>query len=104
MKQTTIAVQKRDNKQRAKLMDSLNIIDEQAEQSSGDYDELEARAKAYKLIADFIIKTNDKTFKRKLDAILSSMGLECEWLFDDEPLPTETLVAIAKLVAYINDR
>lgn len=43
-----------------KLIDALNIIDEQAEQGGGDYAESEARAKAYELVADFI----DKKAKR----------------------------------------
>lgn len=38
------------------LMDALNIIDEQAEQMGGSREECEERAKAYKLLADFIQK------------------------------------------------
>lgn len=43
-----------------KLIDALNLIDEQAEHGNCDYDEEKARAKAYKLVADFI----DKNAKR----------------------------------------
>lgn len=40
-----------------KLMDALNLIDEQAEDESGNgYAEKKQRAKAYKLVADFISK------------------------------------------------
>lgn len=43
-----------------KVIDALNLIDEQAEQCSGDYDEQKARGKAYEIVADFI----DKKAKR----------------------------------------
>jgi len=39
-----------------KVMDELNLIDEQAEQGGGDYDECKARAKAYGRVANFIKK------------------------------------------------
>jgi hypothetical protein len=37
-----------------KVIDALNLIDEQAEQGSGDIDEQRARAKAYDIVATFI--------------------------------------------------
>jgi hypothetical protein len=43
-----------------KLIDALNFIDEIAEHASQDYDEDKQRAKAYKIVADFI----DKNAKR----------------------------------------
>lgn len=43
-----------------KLIDALNLIDEQAEQGGTDYVESVARLKAYELVADFI----DKKAKR----------------------------------------
>jgi hypothetical protein len=39
-----------------KLMDCLNLIDEQAEQGGTTYEESVARKKAYDLVADFIDK------------------------------------------------
>lgn len=43
-----------------KVIDALNVIDEQAERSDNNYDEEMARAKAYKIVANFI----DKNAKR----------------------------------------
>ena len=37
-----------------KVIDALNLIDEQAEQGNTEYDEDIARAKAYEIVADFI--------------------------------------------------
>lgn len=37
-----------------KVMDALNLIDEQAEHGNNDYDEAEERLKAYEIVADFI--------------------------------------------------
>lgn len=42
-----------------KLMDALNVINEQAENGNNDYEEEKKRAKAYDLVADFI-NTNAK--------------------------------------------
>ncbi len=44
------------DRKRDKLMDDLNLIDEQAEHGNTDYDEDVARAKAYERVADFIYK------------------------------------------------
>lgn len=43
-----------------KVIDALNLIDEQAEQGGGDCDEQKARAEAYEVVANFI----DKKAKR----------------------------------------
>ena len=43
-----------------KVIDALNLIDEQAERGSGDYAEQKARQRAYEIVADFI----DKKAKR----------------------------------------
>jgi len=57
-KQAILKAIKRNNKiQYDKLMEELNLIDEQAEQCSGNYNEQDARATAYKKLADFISKT-----------------------------------------------
>lgn len=45
------------SQQKQKLMDALNLIDEQAEQMGGSPQEVKARYKAYTLVADFIIKS-----------------------------------------------
>jgi hypothetical protein len=37
-----------------KVIDALNLIDEQAEQGGGNYDECTARSKAYEIVANFI--------------------------------------------------
>lgn len=49
-------------KKRDMLMNALNIIDEQAENGSGSYDEELKRQKAYELVSDFIysIKSYEK--------------------------------------------
>lgn len=43
------------SQKQSKLMDALNLIDEQAEQMGGDLAERKARQKAYELVADFIL-------------------------------------------------
>lgn len=43
-----------------KVIDALNVIDEHAEQGNETYEEQEERAKAYKIVSNFI----DKNAKR----------------------------------------
>lgn len=43
-------------KNKIALMDALNLIDEQAEEMGGTYEERKAREKAYNKLADFIRK------------------------------------------------
>jgi len=42
-------------KEKQKLMDALNLIDEQAEEGNGTPEEKKARWKAYQKLANFII-------------------------------------------------
>lgn len=43
--------------EKQKLMDALNLIDEQAEEASGSLEEKKAREKAYNKLANYILNT-----------------------------------------------
>lgn len=49
-----------------KVMDALNLIDDQAEQGNSTYDEQVARGKAYQIVSDFIDKYADRENNKKL--------------------------------------
>lgn len=76
-----------------KVMDALNLIDEQAENGICTYDDQVARGKAYEVVSDFIDKYASREDKKNQKLVIPftendiqelGAGEEFEWTFETD--------------------
>lgn len=76
-----------------KVMDALNLIDEQAEQGNSTYEEQESRGNAYAIVSDFIEKYAGRENKKNQKLVIPftendiqelGSGEEFNWTFETD--------------------